>query len=184
MTTPVPIEYASPRPEATRGRPHWGLSAALALALGFLGANAFADAAGFPRPRENYHDEGYVALRVLCGVVVFVVSWVVFAFAFRELVALTNAMARATVRPSPAIALASMVCGTACVIAALLVQLYGQRNPVLSVGPGPQVAVGTPLMAHLVTVMAFLLGAGLIAVGIWSSMARPVQATQPLPPPA
>jgi hypothetical protein len=180
MTTQTaPLEYATPRAAGTGGRGYLGLAAALALAVGFLGANAFADAAGFPTPRNPERDSGYVALRVLCGVVVFVISFVVFVFVFRELRALVHTMARAPVRPAAPVALASLVCGTACVVAALAVQLYGMRNPVIGFGPGPQLAVQTPLMAHLVTLMAFLLGVALIAVGIWSSMGR----QSPPPPP-
>jgi hypothetical protein len=179
---PAPIAYATPHPAAGAGRGgQLGLAAALALAIGFLGANAFADAAGFPVPENPNRDSGYVFLRVLCGVVVFFVSFVVLAFLLRELRGLVHVLARSPDRPSAPVALASLLCGTACVIAALLVQLYSARNPTVRIGPGAQVAVQTPLMAHLVTVLAFLLGVGLIAIGIWSSMGR--RSTPPPPGP-
>ena len=173
MTTQgSPLDYASPRPADNSGRGYIGLAGALAVAVGFLGANAFADAAGFPIPRDPNRDAGYVALRVVCGLVVFAVAWVVFSFAFRELHALAHGLARSQTRPAPPIAMTCLICGTACVIAALLVQLYGLRHPAVTVGPGFGASVHTPLMAHIVTLAAFLLGVALIAVGIWSSMGR------------
>ena len=186
ITNP-PLDYASPRPPDHAGRGYLGLAAALALAVGFLGANSFADAAGLPAPRDASRDSGYIALRVLCGIVVFVVTFVVFSFLLRELRALAHTLARSSNRPSAPIALACVICGTACVIAALLVQLYGLRNPSgvsfgaagFSVGAGAQGSVHTPLMAHIVSLMAFVLGIALVTVGIWSSMSRP-SATLPL----
>ena len=173
MTAPLPpLEYASPRPADSSDRGHIGLAAALALAVGFLGANAFADAAGFPVPRDANRDSGYVALRVLCGFVVFAVAWVVLSVAFRELHALARGLAASPTRPALPVAMACLICGTTCVIAALLVQLYGLRHPAVAVGPGFGASVRTPLMAHIVTLAAFLLGVALIAVGIWSSMGR------------
>lgn len=184
---PAPIDYASPRAadSATAGRGYMGVAAALAAAIGFLGANAFADAAGFPRPRNPNDDAGYVALRVLCGIVVFIISFVVLAHLFRELRALVGALSRSPDRPAAPIALASLVCGTACVIGALGVRLYALRHPAVNLGPGPQVIVGTPLMAHIVTIMAFVVGVALSAIAIWSSMGRTSAAVSiPLPQPS
>ena len=184
MTTqPAVIDYASPGPGARPGKGHALLAAALAVAVGFLGANAFADAAGFPAPEDSNRDAGYVALRVLCGVVVFAVAFVVLAFVFREVRALAHSLARSPVRPAPPVALACVICGTACVLVALAVQVYAMRNPTVVAGPGFRALVQTPIMVHLVTLMAFVLGAGLIGVGVWSSMA-PRVTTPPTPPSA
>jgi hypothetical protein len=188
MTTQTPaLDYATPRSASAPGRGHFAVAAALALAVGFLGANAFADAAGLPVPQDPSRDPGYVFLRVVCGIVVFVVTFVVLSVLFRELRALVHTLARTSLRPGLPIAMTCLICGTACVIAALAVQLYWMRNPAVGFGPRPYMSVQTPLMAHIITLMTFLLGAGLIAVGIWSSMGQapsiPAHANAAAPPP-
>jgi phosphotransferase system glucose/maltose/N-acetylglucosamine-specific IIC component len=55
---------------------------ALALAFGVVGANAFADAAGFTA-WDTDHPAGQF-LRVLCGFVLFLLSWMLLRFLFRN----------------------------------------------------------------------------------------------------
>src|SRR6516225_2761739 len=84
---------------------YWWLSLALALLVGSLGANRFADAAGFP-PKAT--DTG-VIFRVLSGLVVGLATLAVVQFLIRQGHAVVGLLARSNQRPNTAVSITLLV---------------------------------------------------------------------------
>src|SRR5688572_23431030 len=68
------LDYATPRTRVEAPPGNKLLVLAVSVAVALLGANAFADAAGFPVVRNPNSDAGAVMLRILSGIVVFLLS--------------------------------------------------------------------------------------------------------------
>jgi len=167
-----------------------GLVLALALAIAILGAKAFSDAAGF---REGPQiPEGFV--RIPCGVVLFLLSWMLLRFLFRLGTQIVWRLGQVRERPGLPIAITLLACGTLCVLGALLVVWYGNtggvnmspavklpRNmPGADMLPRLDVSLQTTgsLLRPLAVSAALLIGVVLLALGVWSSLV-PAAATSP-----
>jgi hypothetical protein len=160
-------------------RKHWLLSLGLALAVGFLGANRFADAAGFPR--EGARDWATTS-RVLSGFVVGLLTFAVVQFLLYQTRAAVNALARSPRRPGTAGAVALLACGMLCFVGVIALEWHlttsgataSQAVDLRPFGGGSaQVSVGNnqpPLMGHIVAVFVFMAGAALTALGVWGTM--------------
>jgi hypothetical protein len=176
-----PLAYATPAPRAVIARPILRISIAAIIAL--LTADSLASAMGASPVDDFNRNPLPYFLRILMCAIVFAL---VFS-AILPLVRLTRGtverIARSPVRPSPAAALSLIFCGTACILAALAVEVYLVRygsTIVSAMGTGDSinssqhfsVGVQPPLFGHLVTVATFLAGAALCALGAWGSSVR------------
>jgi hypothetical protein len=176
-----------------------GLVLALALAFGVVGANAFADAAGFTA-WDTDHPAGQF-LRVLCGFVLFLLSWMLLRFLFQLGTQIVWRLGQVRERPGLPIAITLLACGTLCVLGALLVAWQGNTGSVnmsptmnlpgnmpgqLGNMPGlpgnmpganmvPRVDLSMQTTGSLIRPMAvcaaFVIGVALLALGVWSSLA-------------
>lgn len=168
------LDYAGPQTRLLAPPGQKWLVFALAVAVAFLGANAFADAAGFPPIRDAGRDAHLVVLRILCGLVLFLVALVGIAALLRAGGSVIDALARTPDRPGPAVAMAALICGTICILATLVIQGFALRyvSPFAAFVNEVGAAGHTPLMLHLATIFTFLAGAALVAIGVWSSLGR------------
>ena len=163
---------------------HKGLVVSLSVVVAFLGANPFADAVGFPR--EDMHGTSIpIMLRIVCGVVVFFASCSFLGFLIRLVRGLVERLGSAGARPDWRLALASIVCGTVCLLAALQGVFSATQSAGVSMAPtmtfnaGPGMPGGafnieargrSSLALTLVSLLTFLAGSGLLAFGIWGSL--------------
>jgi hypothetical protein len=175
-----------------------GLAFALAVAIGILGANAFADAAGFSANSSARDSPEAVLPRILCGIVLFVLSWMLLRFLFQLGNRIVWRLAQVRERPGLPVTLALLASGTLCVLCALLVIWQGDAGSFnvspsmnLSSGnmPGGNIAlppnmprvemfphvdlsmhtIGLPIRS-LAVVAALVIGAALLAIGVWASL--------------
>ena len=172
------LEYAGPHTARPSGRGGRFLVFALALAAAVLGANAFADAAGFDPGNFSRRPE-LVFVRVLCGIVVFIVAVALIGASVRAIAWAVDALARTPARPGLPVTLTLIGCGTACVLAMLVVEALAMRSAAraelmgMTDGTlGLDVHTATPLAIHLATLAAFVAGATMLALGVWSSLGR------------
>jgi hypothetical protein len=182
------------------------LTFAAALAAGFLGANAFADAAGLPHVSSGERhlsdsDIGAIFLRILCGLVVGVLVLALIPFVVNQCREVAAVLGRTSERPGPAVAITLVICGTLCLLGSLAlawhaaslaqapsiqVQAPGMPGFPGSVSGSASVQVSTqpPLLTQVLALLTFLAGSALISLGIWSSI-KPTgtRATALTPPP-
>src|SRR5688500_10575201 len=98
--TPAPaLDYANPYSRDAAPPGNKLLVLAVSVAVAFLGANAFADAAGFSPVTRTDDGADVVVPRILCGVVLFVLSLAVVAALLRAFRATADALARTPERP-------------------------------------------------------------------------------------
>ena len=158
-----------------------GLALALAAAIGILGANAFADAAGF------YDSSwGRDPVRPLCGIVLFVLAWMLLRFLFQLGTQVAWRLGQVRERPGLPITIALLACGTLCVLGSLLVVWHGDPggmnlSPAMNLPkdmPGANMlprfdlsmrTTGT-LIRPLAVSAALVIGVALLALGVWSSL--------------
>ena len=166
--SPAPLAYATPTTE--QKSPYRMLVAALAVAVGCLEANSFADAVGIP-PFD--HDPGYLFLRILCGGVVAFLTVAVLLVLVREGRALVNLLARTQDRPGMAIALTCIITGVVCLLGALAIPLYFAHGATVRISNGSAVTgIDTPMLTQLLAVLTFVVGGFLIGIGVWSGTGR------------
>ena len=173
------METQNDRPTAGYG----SLILSLAVVVAFLGANPFADAVGFPR--EDDHRSGMpVTLRVVCGAVVFFATYSFLRVLVGHVRVVARGLGATGAKPDRGLSLASLICGTLCLLAALIVQVYAATHPSgVRMSPTMTLNGGMPggslnMEAHsevslsmtLVSVLTFLVGAGLLAFGAWGSL--------------
>ncbi len=160
------------------------LIVSMSLVIAFLAANPFADAAGFPR-EDPGRGPMPAMLRVAAGFVVFFASCALLGTLIGMVRSVVDRLG-STARPDWRLALASTICGTVCLLAALFVQVYAATHPTgVSISPtmtfnaGPGAPSGAfnmeargqaSLALNLVSLLTFLAGAGLLAFGIWGSL--------------
>lgn len=166
-----------------------GLVLVLAVAIGILGANAFADAAGFYKEHEPATG--------VCGVVLFFLSWMVLRFLFQLGTQIVWRLGQIRERPSMPVTITLLACGTLCVLGALLLVWQGgtgslNMSPAMNLPsnmPGgnmvPQfdmsMRISGSLLRPLAVCAALVIGVALLALGVWSSLAPPA-ATNDAPP--
>ena len=176
------LEYASPsRSGKSNSVPGAKL---LSLAAGLVGAllsfNALADAAGFPPlPGDMDRAEaGPVFLHILCGLVGGVLTFAFVRFAFIQGQAVVRGIQRSGVRPGQTTALALLCVGGSCILVAAITQLLAGRSSsgfvVEQLGNGGRAAIMAqpPLVTEVIVLLTFLLGAALVALGVWCSFMR------------
>ncbi len=168
----------------------------ISLVIAFLAANPFADAVGLPPVDDRTPLAAF--FRVVGGGVVF---FAVFTF-LRFLIGLArDVVARlgsSSARPDRWVALASIVCGTICLLAALQGAFAATHGGSVSVAPtmtftsGPanpggslnmQATSQTSPALTLISLLTFLAGTGLLAFGVWGSL-KPATILAPIPPAA
>jgi hypothetical protein len=171
-----------------------GLVLALALAIGIVGANAFADAAGFHDAALDHKGEPTpgMLLRVLCGFVLFLLSWMLLRFLFQLGTQIVWRLGQIRERPGLPITITLLACGTLCVLCALLVVWHGDTGN-LNMSPEVNLPSNMPganmvprldlsmrttgsLIWPLAVCAALVIGVALLALGVWSSLA-PARAT-------
>jgi hypothetical protein len=141
---------------------------ALPLAAGFVGAGAFLDASGIEVQERNRG-----MMLVLSGLVVAAVTLALLVMLETSFRAVVRALAGTARRPTTAVVITIMVCGTVCILAAVALQWY---RPTIPAGLGRG-----PLLPALTTVTVLLVGVSLLAVGVWSGIPSAVE-TAPPPP--
>ena len=173
--TAATLDYANPRTRVEAPPGNKLLVLAVSVAVALLGANAFADAAGFPVVRNANYDAGAVMLRILSGIVVFLLSLAVVSALLRAVRAGLGLLARTPERPAQVVGLTMIACGTACVVATLVTELLALRwatrtSMSVYMGEGVEFNSGAPLSIHLAALAAFAAGAALVGIGVWSSL--------------
>ncbi len=158
-----------------------GLVLALALAIAILGANAFADAAGF-----YDHPWDKDPTRLLCGIVLFFLSWMLLRFLFQLGTQIVWRLGQIRERPGLPIAITLLACGTLCVLGALLLAWHGETGS-LNMSPAMNLPGNMPggnmiphfdvsmrtsgsLLRPLAVCATLAIGVALLALGVWSSL--------------
>jgi hypothetical protein len=181
---------ASSKGSGTELKPGW-LSFALAIAVGLVGANAFADAAGFPQ-YDMRESVGPFFARALAGLVLFFLTFTLVKYLFSLGARLVSLFGATGERPTLPVTMTILVCGTLCVLGALGLSLLDARSsaniatPTISLPGAPNMPqmgdmrisgslnVGgssiSALVRPLVTLLTLLVGAALLAVGVWSGL--------------
>ena len=169
------LEYATPRTGSPK-MPHRGLIIAIAVAVGFLEANPFADAVGFSPVTNADRDIGYVMLRIMCGVIVGFVALAFMVFLVREGRAVIAMLGRTQQKPTQAIAMTCIISGAVCLLGALAIPLYLARGTSFHVNNngnnGAVATLDTPMLAQFLAVRTFVAGAALIGIGVLSGVGR------------
>jgi hypothetical protein len=172
------------------------LDLALAVAVGLLGANAFADAAGLPRPQPDSFFWPYLS-RVAAGIVLFFLTLTLVRYVFRLGQEIVSSLSTVQSRPAMPITIALLVSGTLCVLAVPILSLLDRASSSPSVssltppdpaGPNPPQAGGAAqvpgtladggssigvLLRPAVASVVLLIGSAILAVGVWSSLKPP-----------
>jgi hypothetical protein len=156
------LDYARPIRSMRPCSGNAALILAVALVIGLLCANPFADAVGFPTITSEHITRGFVLIRVACGVVTIFASAVGLSLLLNWIGILKASLARTTARPALPIVLTLLVAGPLCMVAALALPLYLDQ-------PGNTV-FHLPLLAGLLAVLIFVTGAVLIGIGIWAAI--------------
>ena len=99
-----------------------GLVLALALTIAIFGTNALRERGGFSsRIRGQWGNPNpSMFLRVLCGFVLFVLSWMVLRFLFQLGTQVVWRLGQIRERPGLPIAITLLACGTLCVLGGFL----------------------------------------------------------------
>jgi hypothetical protein len=173
---------------------------AVALACGILGANPFADAAGLPVPGDRPGDIA-VFFRVICGFVLFLVVLFGLPALSRAVGGVAGRLAEVRARPPLPVAITLIVCGTICVLGAVVLTLSNPSVPSVNMpaltslpgmhmetpnghldipvpsmgspGASPFVSRGPSLLSVAVVLAALVVGASTIALGVWSALPPP-----------
>jgi hypothetical protein len=158
---------------------------AVAVAVGFLGASPFTMASGLiPGLGLDFHSVG--PLTTVSGVILFILTLALLGPVTRLVQKTLEALGRVEERPGPAVTLGMLGMGTLCAIAAMVVQYnaLGAQSSGLTMHVGnmpSQVVVQSAGSFGLgvLSILTFLLGAAMIALGIWASL-KP-SSTPPIP---
>ena len=150
----------------------------LALAIAVLSSGTFLEASGLVeqfRANERQYLDYYYPARVVCGIVIFLVT--VFLFHALGLLAriIIGKLDEAASKPPLPVAVLLIICGTLCCLASLAIEawaIYGQGSAALEFGPARAQIGGPSVMGHLLAVFVFIVGVSLIAIGVWSSIGR------------
>lgn len=172
----VIVDYATPRMAKGSSIPGVALVCVIAVAAAFLGAGRFADEVGFPPVVEINRDAGAVMLRILSGILVGLFSLILGLFLARQAGVTARSLQRHGGQLTTGVSITLLVCGTACLIASLLVPLYFLRSGgtvemrVGANGAMESVSNPGPLLADLLAVLVFIAGATLAGIGVWGSL--------------
>lgn len=160
----------------------------LLIPIGFLGASPFADAVGFPPVMRPSEDAFEIFLRILSGVIVGLAALALFVVLRRLAARATDYLGGVSGKPGTAVAISLLVCGTLCVLGVLVFEYLAIRQTgtvATSVAAQPtfgtaEVSVGVrvPFSAHLFAIACFIVGAALLAVGVWSGVDRAAPAAE------
>jgi hypothetical protein len=179
------------------------LAFAMAAAVGLLGANAFADAAGLTQSDPQHSSPGPMLGRVASGLVLFFLTYSLTRYLFRLGERLVSVLSTVRERPVLPITITLLVCGTLCVLGALGLSLYdgptsaSVSTPTVNMAGVPNMPqmgnamrfsgtvslVGpsiSMLVRPLVTLLTLLLGIALLAVGVWGGLRPPEPALVPV----
>jgi hypothetical protein len=173
----------SQKPWRARSSAGW-LPWALALAAGLLGANSFSTAAGFPSASNNPQNGEYAVTGwIVSGVVLAFLTFTVVKYLFGLGERLVQLFSTVSDRPALPIAITLLVCGTLCVLGAVGLPVADGHSETRILNPAVQFpgrefvqfSGGAPsitalLVRPLITILALLIGAALMALGIWASL--------------
>jgi hypothetical protein len=157
---------------------------AVSVAVAFLCAYPFAELSGSMARMQDA--EARTALVTASGVILFFLTLSLIRPAIGLVLKIQETLKQAETRPGPTVAVTMLCLGTICAISALFVQYSAGRNAtgvsmtVTEFGRNPQLVMQTSssFVLGLLTVLTFLLGASLVALGTWASL-KP-QATSPM----
>jgi len=167
------LNYATPT--ATTKTKNY-LPRAIGIALGVLGANTFADAAGFPPIVDADRDAGYVFLRVICGIILAVVTTYLVSASLRAVRVAAAGFSQIHGRPATAVVITLIVTGAFCLLGAIAIPLCVTHNVpssfTVSAGGASSMRIGTqlPILSGIEVIVTSVVGAALVAVGIWGSL--------------
>jgi hypothetical protein len=181
-----PLEAKEPAMEPKLDGPksaYRALVISMSLVIAFLAANPFADAVGLPQVDDRTPMPAM--FRIIGGVVLFFAASTFLGFLIGLARDAIGRLGSSSAKPDRWIALASIVCGTVCLLAAVQATfaanyyLGGPAPPTMTFQTGPGMPQGSLNMAAtgrsspaltLVSLLTFLAGAGLLAFGIWGSL--------------
>jgi hypothetical protein len=175
MTQPAaPLNYASPMPKPLLMPGYLG--PVVAIAVGVLGANGFADAAGFPAVVSAERDAGYIVIRVICGCIVAILTTAILASAQRLAQIIAGSLSHTRGRPVTAVVITMIAAGAVCLIAATVMPFHFIHNAPTSISMSSEgassvsVGVSAPILSLIGMLIMIIVGALLVAVGIWGSL--------------
>lgn len=121
-------------PKVDRPKPGYrALVISMSLVIAFLGAGPFADAVGFPQPDDRTPTPAM--FRILGGVVIFFAATTFLEFLIGLIREVVARLGLSTAKPDRWIALASIICGTICLLAALQGAFAATQSGGVSVAP-------------------------------------------------
>jgi hypothetical protein len=171
------------------------LSLGVALAAALVSFNALADAAGFAPlpPSLERADPGTFFLHFICGLAGGLLTFAFVRFAFIQGQAVVRGIQRSGHAPGQKTAFVILGVGAGCLILAAVTLLVAARpasgfvvqQTGFSAGAGLSTQV--PLVTELLALLTFLVGAALLALGVWCCFLRaepPVRLPSMTMPPA
>ncbi len=177
------------------------LTLSVAVVVGLVGAIPLTNATGISRVLPNGTSDG--PLIFSCGVILFLLTLALIGPLRRSLSALASRLAQTDARPTPLAAATMIGSGTLCVLSSLYLAWASASNPAnqirdqmqgmmksvktnggsISVNLPPEALVGSGSGsgAMILTVAVFVLGTGLIALGVWASLPAAIPVKVPIP---
>jgi hypothetical protein len=164
---------------------------AVSVAVAFLGAYPLASSSGLLGAAYFQNDSSQNSLIVSSGIILFLLSITLIGPTLRLVRQVLDTLSKVEERPRPTVAMTMIILGTVCAISAMLIQLnYAwSRSPAtvsmnipnisgLNVANNPGLNRYASMAAQssgsfglgIMTVLTFVLGASLIALGIWASL--------------
>ena len=137
----------------------------VAVAVGFVGANPFTDAAGLTDDRD--------VVVPIAGIIAGCLTLTALVFGEVQLRNLIAVLARTKQRPGTALVIVFICAGIACFIAAVFLQLFGAPDASVNAEPGgvsAKLNVRPSIMIPITTLALLVVGATLIGLGIWGSI--------------
>jgi hypothetical protein len=153
------VQYATPTARKPRDEAHVVGVCAVALTLGFLGANPFAAAVGFDSIGDPRSEFGEVVLHILCGGVVALLAAVATIMLYRGQRDLRRYLSTTAHRPSFAGSVVMMSLGVFCMVVPLLLPYLPFLN-----------TVSVTLMDIVLSMLLFIAGATLLGIGVWGNL--------------
>lgn len=173
------------------------LNVSVASVVALLGAVPLASATGFDRGSDLGRPASERPLVWMCGFIVFCLTLAVMGPAARMIASLKATLERAETKPSPSAAIGMMACGTLCVLTSIYIawmsssasplaglkqSLKGMQDELRSANvPGISLNMNVPDVAAfqegstgtgsmILASLAFFVGLGLIALGVWATL--------------
>ena len=163
---------------------------AASVAVGFLGAYPLASASGLMKA-EVSHEPSIII--TISGIILFFATVSLIGPTIHLIQSIVGTLRAIEERPKTSVAVTMLFLGTLCAISAIIMQVNAPRSdgvsmnlnaPEFSVAPQVATQSSGSFALGLLTILTFLLGTGLIGLGVWASLKPAIPSTRMIRKPA